>query len=110
MHPQTTWEGMTYVQWLDAFLSAAKALDDWDVQFVHFQDLALRTAPLPPTPAPAPVPPTPAPGPGCKNKAYGQCGGENYKGPTCCPVSQGVQEVCMKQSQYYSQCCPPPHC
>jgi len=40
MHPQTAFNGQSYVEWLDEFLSVARASPTYDVQFVHFQDLA----------------------------------------------------------------------
>ena len=48
--------------------------------------------PSPPAPPPSPTPPTPPPPPpippptpGCTNKLYDQCGGNDWKGPFCCP-------------------------
>ena len=66
--------------------------------------------PMPPTASPPPsrTPPTPGPGLECKNTGYNQCGGsDGYTGPTYCPVSQGIQQVCHFESPQYSQCCSP---
>lgn len=61
-----------------------------------------------PTPQPEATPPpseeTPAPtgggGATCPTKEYGQCGGEGWGGPACCPVGF----ACRKQNEWYSQC------
>jgi len=48
MHPQTSFKtccGQTYKQWLEEFLPAIRALKDYNVHFVTFQDLAAMTAP-----------------------------------------------------------------
>jgi hypothetical protein len=66
MHPQTVFTNQSYVQWLDEFRSEASKLKEWDVKFVHFQDLVSRRGPIPPTPPtppPSPAPPTPPPTP-----------------------------------------------
>ena len=57
--------------------------------------------PHPSPPPPHPSPPPPGPSPNC-SPAYGQCGGVNWSGPTCCVSGN----TCIKQSQYYSQCKP----
>ncbi|KAF9053391.1 hypothetical protein BJ165DRAFT_1383810, partial [Panaeolus papilionaceus] len=31
---------------------------------------------------------------------YGQCGGQGYTGPTCCPSGS----TCTKSNDFYSQC------
>ncbi len=51
---------------------------------------------LPPSP-PAP-PPAPTPLEDCA-KQWGQCGGKNHKGPTCCQVG-----TCVEHNPWYSQC------
>jgi len=56
-------------------------------------------SPPPPPPSPPSHPPPPPPS-GCANKLYDQCGGQGFKGPTCCPSGS----TCKAQSQYYSQC------
>jgi len=38
----------------------------------------------------------------CSNKEFDQCGGQGWKGPTCCPTGQ----ECVCQNLYYSQCKP----
>jgi len=64
--------------------------------------------PSPPSPPPVPSPPAPPPSPpspppaGCANKAYGQCGGQGWTGPTCCPTGS----TCSASGDYYSQCKP----
>jgi len=40
MHPQTTFNGQSYVEWLDGFVALARASPTYEVHFVHFQDLA----------------------------------------------------------------------
>lgn len=50
-------------------------------------------------PAP-PMPPSPPPPPSCA-KAYGQCGGKGWSGPTCCPPGQTCQG-----NEYYMSCAP----
>jgi hypothetical protein len=55
-----------------------------------------------PTPVPTPTPqpaPQPAPTQNCAAK-WQQCGGEGFKGPTCCIA--GLQ--CKSQNKWYSQC------
>lgn len=63
--------------------------------------------PSPPSPSPSPSPsppsPSPPPSPGTCSDAYGQCGGKNWSGPTCCVGSC----TCEASSVYYSQCIPP---
>merc|ERR1719382_1325445 len=51
-------------------------------------------------PSPSPVPPSP-PG-SCENTAFGQCGGVDWHGLTCCPG----QCSCVRSDDYYSQCRP----
>ena len=73
-------------------------------------DVKCKQTPPAPTPVPAPTPPTPppAPTPVCDAaRAFTQCGGSGYSGPTCCPVYQTKQQVCWKQSTFYSSCCTP---
>merc|ERR1711934_1181640 len=63
-------------------------------------------APKPkPAPAPKPKPPAPAPkpNPGQCSDVYKQCGGKDWKGPTCC--DKGC--TCDAHGPYYSQCVPP---
>ncbi|CAM9388752.1 unnamed protein product [Phaeothamnion confervicola] len=65
---------------------------------------AAPTGPAPTVPAPTPalvVPPTGG-GDGACSGAWGQCGGDNYSGPTCCVAGYS----CSFNSQYYSQCLP----
>jgi len=50
-------------------------------------------------PAP-PTPPSPPPPPECA-KAWGQCGGKGWTGPTCCPTGQACQG-----DEYYKGCQP----
>merc|ERR1719436_1789830 len=60
--------------------------------------------PLPPTPTMAPTTaPTIAPTPsaGCA-PVYGQCGGNNWGGPSCCEPGN----FCFEQNEWYSQCVP----
>jgi hypothetical protein len=38
----------------------------------------------------------------CTNKEWGQCGGKQWTGPTCCPS----YDTCKKVNDYYSQCMP----
>jgi len=46
MHPQTTFRcSASYVDWLDEFLSEARALEDYNVHFIHFQDLVQLKSP-----------------------------------------------------------------
>ena len=56
----------------------------------------------PVTPAPEPVedeePGTPAPGADCSNM-YGQCGGREYAGATCCSTGK-----CQVVNDWYHQC------
>ncbi len=69
------------------------------------------TPPTPPTPPPPPTPPTPPPPPpppptppapaACAQK-WGQCGGKQWNGPTCC----SPDTHCTFQNDYYSQCLP----
>merc|ERR1719220_1836300 len=63
---------------------------------------APRPAPVP-TPAPAPVPAPPSDTDGTCSAAFGQCGGKNWNGPTCC------QSGCRyrHEGEWYSQCEPP---
>jgi hypothetical protein len=69
--------------------------------------------PMTTTPAPAPAPETttavettPSPVPvttdGSAAGAWGQCGGNNWEGPTTCVAGQ----TCERQSEWYSQCLP----
>jgi len=57
------------------------------------------SVPVTPSPTPAPAP-TPALGP-C-SATWGQCGGENWNGPTCCDAGSG----CVVSNPYYAQCLP----
>uniref|UniRef100_A0A7S0FTC9 CBM1 domain-containing protein n=1 Tax=Pyrodinium bahamense TaxID=73915 RepID=A0A7S0FTC9_9DINO len=60
-------------------------------------------APTPPTPEPTPMPviaPTPAPGP-C-SEAWGQCGGKQWSGYTCCESGS----YCKVTNEWYHQCVP----
>ena len=50
-------------------------------------------------PAP-PMPPSPPPPPACA-LPYGQCGGDGWTGPTCCPPGQACQG-----NEYYKGCAP----
>lgn len=50
MHPQTTYNGQSYVEWLDGFLALARASPTYEVHFVHFQDLADLIAAAAPAP------------------------------------------------------------
>lgn len=54
---------------------------------------------LPPTPSSPPAPSSPPPRPTCAAK-WQQCGGEGFKGPTCC--TGGL--TCKIQNKWYSQC------
>merc|ERR1712038_1705013 len=45
---------------------------------------APRPAPRPAPPRPAPIPAPPSDTHGTCSAAYGQCGGKNWNGPTCC--------------------------
>eukprot|EP00928_Gymnodinium_smaydae_P090241 TRINITY_DN74069_c0_g1_i1.p1 TRINITY_DN74069_c0_g1~~TRINITY_DN74069_c0_g1_i1.p1 ORF type:complete len:763 (+),score=84.50 TRINITY_DN74069_c0_g1_i1:52-2340(+) len=61
------------------------------------------TTPPTPTPTQAPSTPTPAPSQqGDCSKLWAQCGGKNWKGPTCCVAGS----VCNAQNEWYSQCIP----
>mmetsp|Transcript_145301 Transcript_145301/g.404989 ORF Transcript_145301/g.404989 Transcript_145301/m.404989 type:complete len:565 (-) Transcript_145301:93-1787(-) len=51
------------------------------------------------TPAPAPAPAQPVPGQVCA-KAWTQCGGNGYTGPTCCTSDSH----CVRYNDWYSQC------
>merc|ERR1712217_968130 len=61
-------------------------------------------------PTPTPMPPTPpttaptmAPTPSADcSPAYGQCGGNNWGGPSCCEPGN----FCFEQNEWYSQCVP----
>jgi hypothetical protein len=93
MHPQTAFPDQSYVEWLDAFVAAAAALDDFDVHFVHFQELVAMKAPLAPTPAPTRP---------CA-KDYAQCTGAGWTS-LCCSANF----ACVGDgSGYYAQCLPP---
>ena len=39
-------------------------------------------------------------GTSCPNKTYDQCGGDGFKGETCCPPG----DSCVKKSKWFSQC------
>merc|ERR1719221_1769048 len=56
-----------------------------------------------PAPRPAPVPAPPSGTDGTCSAAFGQCGGKNWNGPTCC--QSGCQ--CRHEGEWYSQCDPP---
>lgn len=56
-----------------------------------------------PAPRPAPVPAPPSGTDGTCSAAFGQCGGKNWNGPTCC--QSGCQ--CRHEGEWYSQCEPP---
>merc|ERR1712165_287484 len=56
-----------------------------------------------PTLAPAPVPAPPSDTDGTCSAAFGQCGGKNWNGPTCC--QSGCR--CRHEGEWYSQCEPP---
>lgn len=46
MHPQTKFlSSQSYTEWLDAALKALRALEQYDVRFIHFQDLVALRAP-----------------------------------------------------------------
>lgn len=55
-----------------------------------------------PAPSPTPSPTPPAPTPACSG-TWGQCGGINWSGPTCCSVAT---DTCTKLNDYYFQCLP----
>lgn len=45
MHPQTAWTSQTWTEWLDEFLQKARALEEYDVQFLTMQQMTqLRAA------------------------------------------------------------------
>jgi len=56
-----------------------------------------------PRPAPAPVPAPPSDTDETCSAAFGQCGGKNWNGPTCC--QSGCR--CRHEGEWYSQCEPP---
>lgn len=39
MHPQTAWASQSWTEWLDEFIQKARALEEYDVQFVTMQQL-----------------------------------------------------------------------
>lgn len=45
MHPQTTFGDQNYTQWLDDFLPATQALEEYDVRFVTFEQMTHLRAP-----------------------------------------------------------------
>ena len=53
MHPQTVFQGQSYVEWLDQFLKVARASPTYDVRFVHFQDLAALVSTVDPQTQPS---------------------------------------------------------
>ena len=55
----------------------------------------ISTNPNPPTPSPTPA--------GSCANLYDQCGGNNWRGATCCRTG-----VCRAQNEWYSQCIPAP--
>merc|ERR1719277_2765226 len=64
-------------------------------------ECALPTpTPTPPTPTTAPTM-APTPSADC-SPAYGQCGGNNWGGPSCCEPGN----FCFEQNEWYSQCVP----
>lgn len=74
------------------------------VVYSNIQVSAIGSSPSPsPVPTPTPMPtPVPTPPPSQCSPLYGQCGGTNWNGPTCC--SQGI---CTFNNQWYSQCLNP---
>jgi len=47
MHPMTIFPNQGYTEWLDEMLQTLQALKEYEVQFVHFQDLVALRAPSP---------------------------------------------------------------
>lgn len=45
LHPQTTFSGQSYVEWLNAFVALSQSSSTYDVRFVHFQDVVDLSAP-----------------------------------------------------------------
>ena len=59
--------------------------------------------PPPPPPMESPPPPSPSPPPSpCSNAVWNQCGGQSYRGTTCCPTGA----ACTFDNTWYSQCRP----
>ena len=56
---------------------------------------------FPPSPPAPPFPPPSPPPPLCA-KAWAQCGGKGYSGPTCCATGF----TCVKSNDYFSECTP----
>jgi len=90
--PPSSGAKMEYVEWLDAFVAAAAALDGYDVRFVHFQDLVAMKAPLAPTPAPTHA---------CAGD-YKQCDGAGWTSACC-----SANFVCVSDgSGHFANCQP----
>lgn len=45
MHPQTKFPNQSYIDWLSSMLETVRSLEEYDVSFVHFQDLVSLQAP-----------------------------------------------------------------
>jgi len=58
-------------------------------------------APLPPMESPPPPSPSPPPS-ACSNAVWNQCGGQSYRGTSCCPTGT----ACTFDNTWYSQCRP----
>merc|ERR1711920_281202 len=112
-NPDATYE---IVDCPDAFIAAIEGC--FDESGVHscpaFKPASKNTTPAPQTTtqrttAPSSTsqttthsaPATPAPTPSDCSAVYGQCGGKNWTGATCCQNSK-----CKKSNDYYSQCLP----